>query len=241
MKANRRLIVVLSLLAIVLLAVFVGCNSDQAVAPQTSASTVVPKPEPSVGDGAANSTVDSAEALYRDTISNIPVEMFVEDNRTAAEPAAQYYVSEWQGFSQGQRNQLIFQKALSENGAVTGFNCKTWGQHIVSAASGCVTLPSTSLPWQCPRADGYSFCSGNVRQRLQNQSANYSMFQRGNVIQMWYGGTYKPHTAIVYWADAGGITFIDCNFVGTGKVGIHWMSWSTFYSKVPAYTLYEVI
>jgi hypothetical protein len=189
-------------------------------------------------DQSAQIHVDSSQVLYRDTLAVIIDEMLAENGKGPQESTALYFLSEWRNsFSQGMRNQLIFERAMAENGWATSYNCKTWAQHIVSAASGCITLPST-----CPNAYGYYFCSSsNVRLRLQNQSANYPAFVRGNVMQMWYGGANRPHTAIIYWSDAGGITFVDCNFVGAGRVGVHWMSWSTFYSRVPAYTLYEVI
>jgi len=230
MKRNIILVMALALLACACVAIYLGgCSEEKSSNPVTS----VTKP--------ANQPLE----YFRDSLTTLDPSMYEDEElegKVQGESQALYSATQWHSFSQSYRNQLIFDKAMAENGWSTSYNCKTWAQHIVFVASGCITLPLTAMPSQCPRADGYVFCpSSDVRIRLQNQSANPSMFQRGNVMQMWYNGPNNPHTAFIHTSDAGGITFIDCNFVGAGKVGTHWMSWSTFYSRVPAYTLYEVL
>jgi len=145
----------------------------------------------------------------------------------------------WNTLNTVSKRQLILETAYRENGWDTDYNCKTWSQHIVTKASNGVT----SLPPTCPISTGYYFCSGRVTLILQNQSASYTYFLPGRVLQMWYGGVNKPHTAFIFSTSPSGMEWIDCNFiggVGNGIIGIHYISWSDFYKKVPAYTLYEV-
>ena len=146
----------------------------------------------------------------------------------------------WNSLSALSKRQLILQTGCAENGSKQAPNCKAWAQHIVSAASG----GAASLPATCPSASGYYLCPLNhVTQILQNQSASYTYFIPGRVIQMWYGGVNMPHTAFIYASSSSGMSWLDCNFVGgagNGYVGIHYISWANFYKNVPAYTLYEV-
>lgn len=233
MKARKILVLVMALLAMTMSAILVqSCsNTEKPVQPAIQNSN----------DQSAKIYIDSSQVLYRDTLVFITDEMLAENEKGQSEPTALYSAAQWHAFSQSQRNSIILSRALAENNSCTAYNCKTWAQHIVSAASGCITLPPTAMPAICPKADGYVFCgSSNVNLVLLNQSVNYWALKPGQVMQMWYGGSYNPHTAFIYNSDAGGVTFIDCNFIGAGLVGIHWMPWSKFYSKVSAYSVYEV-
>ncbi|MDP2790027.1 MAG: hypothetical protein Q8O51_02760 [bacterium] len=232
MKTSKILVLTLALMVSIFAANFiVGCSEEKSSNPITSAVTPT--------DNTVK--VDSSQVFYRDTVE-VSAEMYQENERNALSPAAAYSASGWHAMSQTTRNQIIISKALSENRMCVPYNCKTWARHIVEAASGCVTLPSTSMPTICPKADGYAFCpSSNVRLTLQNQSVVYSALKQGQIMQMWYAGNYNPHTAFIYVSDAGGITFLDCNFVGSNMVGTHWMSWSTFYTKVKQFSVYEVL
>jgi hypothetical protein len=220
MKPSKNLALVMALLAVtVISAAFLGgCSEEKSSNPITSAD---------------NPTID---VYFRDSLTSIDSSMVSEESSDGREvPTAA--AASWNYLSAMNKRQLILQAAWSENGWQTSYNCKTWAQHIVRKASG----EAASLPSTCPNAYGYYYCSAShVTQILQNQSASYTYFVPGRVLQMWYGGSNMPHTAIIWSSSSIGMQWIDCNFVGTGKVGIHYISWSDFYRKVPAYTLYEV-
>lgn len=165
------------------------------------------------------------------------------DTSTAADSRDQRQemtAASWNTLSEMSKRQLILQTALNENGWDTDYTCKTWAQHIVSKASG----GSAWLPKNCRNAYDYYYCPmDHVTQILQNQSAAYTHFMPGRVLQMWYGGPNKPHTALIYSSSPSGMQWLDCNWVGgagKGIVGIHYISWSDFYRNANAFTLYEV-
>lgn len=221
MKTSKTLVLVMALLAITIVptAFLGGCSEEQASNPITSVVTPT--------DNTVNPT---------DTV----------EGRQTMQPAAA--AVDWNSLSAMAKRQWLLETAYNDyvarQGRTTTYNCKTWAQYIVQKASNYVaSLPSTSMPSICPKSDGYAFCSGRVTKILQNQSASYTYFLPGRVLQMWYDGTYKPHTAFIFASSSSGMSWLDCNFVGgagNGIVGIHYISWADFYRKVPAYTLYEV-
>ncbi len=164
-------------------------------------------------------------------------------SREQAQPMAA--AINWNSLNAMSKRQLLLETAyrdyVTRAGARTGYTCKTWAQTMVTRASG----GAASLPTTVNDGYGYYFTSlSHVTQVLQNQPyASYTHFLPGRVLQMWYGGPNKPHTAFIYSSSPSGMQWLDCNFVGgagNGIVGIHSISWTEFRQKVPNFTLYEV-
>lgn len=137
-------------------------------------------------------------------------------------------VAWWRGLTQTTRNQLILNQAGRDLGKNVGLQCKPWVQRVVSLASkGVATVPAT-----CPNSSGWYWCAGGNAVGLSMPIQNV---KPGYIVQMnikLAGGGTGPHTAIVYLVDSGGIWWLDSNFVGTNKVGLHYQTFATFLNSV---------
>jgi len=198
------------------------------------------------------SPIAGERTYYRDSLTTLSPEMYedeeVSEGKRGGPGIAGYSSAQWHAMPQGTRNQALLEEAYREyqsyNGRATPWNCKTWIQHLVPIGSGGVEwVPQTSMPNQCPRADGYTWCGGShavaILQNFCPSNFTY-YFRPGMIVQTWYGGDYNPHTAMVYAVSATNLTVIDCNFVGRNVIGIHGWSLADFSSKVRAFTLYEI-
>lgn len=122
----------------------------------------------------------------------------------------------WHDLSQLYRNTAIYLAAYGDLNKYVGLNCKEWTRQVVLRASGGqVTIPLTA-----PNADGWSwFPSKDVRALGQ---VSVEKLRMGQIIQMHWRSWKKdhwettPHTAIVVYASAVGVTFIESNF-GAGN------------------------
>ncbi len=214
MKTRTFLVLVMALLAIAAAFFAQGCS--------TTEQPVQPVPAPSMDE---RSVSDNATVTTKGEVQSTAL-------------------ASWNSLSAMGKRQLLLETAYSDylarRGAKTSYTCKTWAQFIVPKASG----GSAWLPKNCPNGYGYYYCPlDHVTQILQNQSAPYTHFLPGRILQMWYGGQNKPHTAFIFSVSPSGMQWLDCNWVGgvgNGIVGIHSISWSDFYRNVVNYTLYEV-
>ncbi|MDO8537093.1 MAG: hypothetical protein Q7R94_02510 [bacterium] len=141
--------------------------------------------------------------------------------------------AQWHNWSQGQRNNAIVSRALTQNGAYTGVQCKEWVQNVVySASGGAVWLPLNQpnlYQWYpSPNVWAVPYCP-----------SIYSA-SPGSVIQMKWNST--PHTAIVYSTTGSGMWWIDCNWNHDTRVTMHFVSYSQFMSATSNsfYTVYYV-
>jgi hypothetical protein len=152
----------------------------------------------------------------------------------------------WRSLSQGQRNDLIAQKAydhmVSLGGGVnkfsspSGYNCKTWVQsYVVPRASRYVaSIPANSgpcrwYPGQYVRIVGYGPAGIPINAAV-----------RGQIVQA--GGVNSLHTMIVWLCVSSGVWVIDCNYNLAGSLTIHYFTYSKFESMTGGcYTVYEVI
>lgn len=147
------------------------------------------------------------------------------------------------GLTQAQRNQYVLNTAYSYLGATNQCNCKEWARTVVQVASyyGDVTIPST-----CPNANGWYWClpHQDVREILWTPYAKpiYAATP-GNIVQMNYGPSQGPHTAIVWSISSTNVCFIDANFYLDCRVTIHpyyCQPLSDFVSNAPYHMVYEV-
>mgnify|MGYP003394170965 CR=1 FL=1 len=140
--------------------------------------------------------------------------------------------AQWHRWTQGQRNSVIVNRALQQNGYYTGQQCKEWVQNTVyNASTGVVWLPQNQpnlYQWYWS-SDAYA-----VPYSPSIYSAN-----SGSVIQMKWNGT--PHTAIVYSSSGSGMWWIDCNWNGDRRVTMHFVSYNQFAAACGnLYTVYYV-
>lgn len=127
--------------------------------------------------------------------------------------------AQWHNWSQGQRNNAIVNRALSQNGNYTGLECKHWVQTVVAnASSGAVWLPQN-------QPNLYQWYSSTDVSAVPYSPAIYSAAS-GSIIQMKWNGT--PHTAIVYSTSGSGMWWIDCNWNGDRRVTMHFVSYNQF-------------
>ena len=146
-------------------------------------------------------------------------------------------VTSWHGLSQNQRNALILSTAMSQAGRYTGQQCKVWVQNVVYQASGGTVYPPQNL-------NDWTWYSSNDVQPIASYG-QISRVQPGQIIQMrWTNrrdGHVSPHTAIVTSTTGAGMYWVDCNFVSTGTVGVHYVSYQDFQISVgPYFNIYEI-
>ncbi|MEK7631603.1 MAG: hypothetical protein AAB445_01885 [Patescibacteria group bacterium] len=216
LSTNRKAMLLLVVVALALGAYSCAKKLIGPSDPQTTSTPVLTLPDNS------STLIDSAE-----------------ERKDQMQPAAA--AINWNSLNAMSKRQLILETGYAENGTRQAPNCKIWAQAMVTRASG----GAASLPTTVNNGYGYYFTSlSHVTQVLQNQpNASYTYFLPGRVLQMWYGGPNKPHTAFIYSSSPSGMQWLDCNFVGgagNGIVGIHSISWAEFRQKVPNFTLYEV-
>jgi hypothetical protein len=148
----------------------------------------------------------------------------------------------WHYWTQSQRNQAIVNTAFNDLNKNVGVQCKPWVQNVVWAASGHqVWLPPTangSLGW-------YWEFNAQYSSYVVGRSGGIRGVKVGEIIQMdWLrprADHLNPHTAIVIGTYYDGMEWIDSNWNNDTKVIRHYMSFSTFESKVYLYSIYYVL
>jgi len=120
-------------------------------------------------------------------------------------------------------NSRIYIRGYADNGKYVGLNCKEWARVVVRDATG-KNIPSTSY-------NGYGWY-WNWSPNVVAWRGPVDMALPGQILQMWWGGHYKPHTAIVLGQTSNGMYWIDSNWYWDKTVRIHWVSYSYFYSRV---------
>lgn len=151
----------------------------------------------------------------------------------------------WRGLPQNYRNEYICTEAFSEMVALgggvdqfsrpSGYNCKTWANHVVSVASrGVASLPASSS-WCRWYSGTYVTVAGYGPSGVNIRGA-----ARGNIVQASWGK--YPHTMIVWLMGGSGLYVIDCNMDLRGGLKIHYISFADFENKSGGcYTVYQVI
>jgi hypothetical protein len=159
----------------------------------------------------------------------------------------------WHILTDGERNQLIIDKARTQIGCVYKGNgqCKGWVQTTVWNVSwNTVWLPAN---YTCCPSDPYYLAKWDpetptdvkaVLRGTSNICCYWACFKPGQIVQMrhdYQGGT--PHTMILETLSSSGFTVIDCNWdpkSSPNKVSEHWISSSWFRDHCKAWTVYQV-
>ncbi len=151
----------------------------------------------------------------------------------------------WRSLTQAQRNEAICQEANTEMVALggglnklsrpSGYNCKTWAQHVVLVASRNVASLPASTSWSRWAAGQYVNIPGYGPAGMPINGA-----QRGQIVQASWGSW--PHTMIIWSNDGNGVYVIDCNMDFLGGLEIHYVTYAKFESTSGgSYTIYQVI
>lgn len=144
--------------------------------------------------------------------------------------------SQWHALTNAQRNAHILSFIRARVNMCTPYNCKTWVQYVIPAVSGGAVYIPTTAPnaygwyWNpAPYVVGFCTAPHNV--------------QPGQILQMWYGGDWRPHTAFVDALDGNGMYWIDCNWDLWGSILRHYIPFSQFYGpnrKVRQFSVHQI-
>jgi len=141
--------------------------------------------------------------------------------------------ADWHTMSQSQRDSTLFSAGLADYGKTfTGLSCKEWVRAVIYRATGYhVLIGSTNGTGYVWNYDGT-----NDDDHVIEQYQSIGDVQFMDVIQM-----SPVHTAFVVSTTATHMTWLDCNWVGAWKIGIHSMSFADFSSTYgTAYTIYHI-
>lgn len=134
-------------------------------------------------------------------------------------------------------NSRICYYAEGQIGVYSGLQCKPWASWLVHYVCG-KWLPSTASTSGCASCGWYWNYSPSVCVGFRGP---IELIVPGQLIQMWLG-TNNPHTAICVALTATGMYWIDSNYVASLRVGVHYVSFSTFYAMTNWYfTVYQIV